>query len=77
MEILKEFDDLPAMPTTNIPNWNSLEIRGLVGEPSTLDLATLSSLPQSIVIQDFQCNDGWICRDQKWEGVAVRSFLEK
>ena len=67
MEQLKEFAELPVMPATNIPNWSLLEVSGLENKPLELNLAILSRLPQSVITLDFQCNDGWICRDQQWE----------
>ena len=76
MEQLKEFAELPVMPATNIPNWSLLEVSGLENKPLELNLAILSRLPQSVATLDFQCNNGWICRDQKWEGVTVKSLLE-
>ena len=75
-EQLKDFADLPVTPATNIPNWSLWEVSELGNEPLELNLAILSRLPQSVITLDFQCNDGWICRDQQWEGVTVKSLLE-
>ena len=77
MELLEGFVDLSVMPATDVPNWSLLKVSGLSGNPLELDLATLLSLPQSTLTQGFLCNDGWVCRNQKWEGVTVKSLLEK
>ena len=66
---------LPVMPVQNQPSWDSLQINGVVEKYLELKLEDLSKLSQSTVTADFECHDGWVAVDQKWEGVSVKALL--
>jgi DMSO/TMAO reductase YedYZ molybdopterin-dependent catalytic subunit len=51
-----------------------IEVRGAVGEPRTIPLADLGSLPGRDLTADFHCVAGWSALDLRWEGVPFGTF---
>jgi DMSO/TMAO reductase YedYZ molybdopterin-dependent catalytic subunit len=53
-----------------------LRIDGLVDRPKTYTLADLRALPQTRVVHDVLCTDGWRVEDTPFEGVALSDLLD-
>ena len=62
------------LPKFDPSTWR-LQVGGLVGEPQTLDYATLRSLPRVEQISTFHCVTGWTVKDVHWAGVRVSDVL--
>ena len=54
-----------------------LTVSGLVDHPATYSLADLRALPQTSLVQDFQCVTGWRVPQVHWAGVRLSVLLEK
>ena len=54
-----------------------LNVSGLVGHPAAYSLSDLKALPQTSLIQDFQCVTGWSVPAVHWVGVQLSVLLEK
>lgn len=55
--------------------WRQLRVEGLVARPLALDWDGLKALAQGELVDDFRCVDGWVVRDQRWEGVPLAALL--
>ncbi len=53
-----------------------LNISGLVGHPATYSVQDLKALPQTSLIQDFQCVTGWQVPAVHWVGVQLSVLLD-
>jgi DMSO/TMAO reductase YedYZ molybdopterin-dependent catalytic subunit len=54
-----------------------LEIDGLVKRPAKISYAELTSvLPQTHMVRNFQCVDGWRVENVAWSGVALPDLLD-
>ncbi|MEV6770337.1 molybdopterin-dependent oxidoreductase [Nocardia sp. NPDC051030] len=53
-----------------------LKIDGLVDRPRTYTLADLRALPQTRVVHDVQCTDGWRVERVPFEGVKLSDLLD-
>ncbi|WP_051179231.1 molybdopterin-dependent oxidoreductase [Nocardia concava] len=53
-----------------------LTIDGLVDRPRTYTLADLRALPQSRIIHDVRCTDGWRVEKVPFEGVRLSDLLD-
>jgi DMSO/TMAO reductase YedYZ molybdopterin-dependent catalytic subunit len=54
-----------------------LTIGGLVGAPFSLTFADLTALPQTTVVRDFYCVEGWGVTSVEWKGVLVRELMQR
>ena len=54
-----------------------LNVSGLVDHPATYSISDLKALPQTSLIQDFQCVTGWHVPGVHWAGVRLSVLLEK
>jgi DMSO/TMAO reductase YedYZ molybdopterin-dependent catalytic subunit len=54
-----------------------LNVSGLVDHPATYSLSDLKALPQTSLIQDFQCVTGWHVPAVHWAGVRLSVLLER
>jgi DMSO/TMAO reductase YedYZ molybdopterin-dependent catalytic subunit len=54
-----------------------LNVSGLVDHPATYSMSDLKALPQTSLIQDFQCVTGWHVPGVHWAGVRLSVLLEK
>lgn len=54
-----------------------LTVGGLVGAPVTLTFADLIALPQTTVVRDFYCVEGWGVTDVEWKGVLVSELAQR
>jgi DMSO/TMAO reductase YedYZ molybdopterin-dependent catalytic subunit len=54
-----------------------LNVSGLVGQPASYSIPDLKALPQTSLIQDFQCVTGWHVPAVHWAGVQLSVLLEK
>lgn len=73
LELLTE---LPVFPTPDSISWSGLRVDGLVKMPATFTLKDFEFLPLVEVVEDFQCEEGWVAANQRWEGVSVANFFE-
>ncbi len=53
-----------------------LNVSGLVGHPATYSVPDLKALPQTSLIQDFQCVTGWHVPAVHWAGVQLSVLLD-
>ncbi|THA76147.1 oxidoreductase [Streptomyces sp. A0642] len=53
-----------------------LKIGGLVDRPTSFTLADLSALPQTRVVHDVLCTDGWRVEKTPFEGVKLADLLD-
>ncbi|WP_433560485.1 molybdopterin-dependent oxidoreductase [Nocardia sp. CA-151230] len=53
-----------------------LKIDGLVDRPRTYTLADLRALPQTRVVHDVQCTDGWRVEKVPFDGVRLSDLLD-
>ena len=78
---MKELLELPNFPTTHMPPFDRLTWRltvdGLVSTPLNLTYDELLELPGVSQVSPFACVEGWKVSDNRWEGIAVRTLLDK
>jgi DMSO/TMAO reductase YedYZ molybdopterin-dependent catalytic subunit len=67
---------LPVFPSGGGEGWRNLCVGGLVRYPLTFSQRDLERLPKAKLTQDFQCEEGWVVPDQRWEGPRVADLLE-
>lgn len=67
--------DLGHQPLIPLDQW-SLDIRGAVERPLSLDWAAFQSLPQSAIGADIHCVTAWSLLDSRWEGVTARQLID-
>lgn len=53
-----------------------LRIGGLVDRPATYTLDQLRALPQTRIVHDVQCTDGWRVKQTPFEGVRLADLLD-
>ncbi|GGJ58854.1 molybdopterin-dependent oxidoreductase [Streptomyces brasiliensis] len=53
-----------------------LQVGGLVDQPKTYTLPELRAMPQTRVIHDVVCTDGWRVERTPWEGVKLADILD-
>ena len=63
------------MPHKDETNY-ALTIGGLVDKPKTYTLDQLRAMPQTRVVGDAVCTDGWRVDDTPWEGVKLADILD-
>jgi DMSO/TMAO reductase YedYZ molybdopterin-dependent catalytic subunit len=63
-----------SVPRKDATNYQ-LSIDGLVDRPATFTLDELRALPQSRVVHDVTCTDGWSVPDTPFEGVKLSALL--
>src|SRR4051812_6653498 len=54
----------------------TLRITGLVKKPMTVRLAELRAMPQTRVVNDVQCTDGWRVPQTPFAGVKLSDLLD-
>ncbi len=54
----------------------ALTVGGLVDKPKTYTLADLRAMPQTRVVADVVCTDGWRVDDTPFEGVKLADILD-
>ncbi|MET8331628.1 molybdopterin-dependent oxidoreductase [Streptomyces sp. NPDC005181] len=64
-----------SVPRKDATNYE-LRIDGLVDRPKTYTLADLRALPQTRVVHDVLCTDGWRVEDTPFEGVKLSHILD-
>lgn len=67
--------DLGHQPMIPLDQW-SLDIKGAVTRPLSLNWQTFMALPQSRVSADIHCVTAWSMLDNIWEGVTARHLIE-
>lgn len=63
-------------PAFDASAWR-LSIDGLVGTPLTLSLADFLALPQTTLVRDFYCVEGWGVNGVEWVGVTVKELMQR
>ncbi|MBU3868181.1 molybdopterin-dependent oxidoreductase [Streptomyces sp. 4503] len=69
------FSVVGSVPHKNETNY-ALKIGGLVDRPKTYTLPELRALPQTRVVRDVLCTDGWRVDDTPFEGVKLGALLD-
>lgn len=64
------------VPTADASDW-TLEVSGLVENPSTLTYEELKALGPVDVTADMHCVTGWSTLDNVWTGVPFRALAER
>jgi DMSO/TMAO reductase YedYZ molybdopterin-dependent catalytic subunit len=64
-----------SVPTKDETDY-TLRIDGLVHQPRTYSLAELRALPQTRVVHDVQCTDGWRVEKVPFDGVRLSDLLD-
>ncbi|GGM21303.1 hypothetical protein GCM10010129_76960 [Streptomyces fumigatiscleroticus] len=64
-----------SVPRKNETNY-ALTVGGLVEKPKTYTLADLRAMPQTRVVADVLCTDGWRVDDTPFEGVKLADILD-
>ncbi|GGT31394.1 molybdopterin-dependent oxidoreductase [Streptomyces chromofuscus] len=64
-----------SVPRKDETNY-ALTVGGLVDEPKTYTLADLRAMPQTRVVADVLCTDGWRVDDTPFEGVKLADILD-
>jgi DMSO/TMAO reductase YedYZ molybdopterin-dependent catalytic subunit len=67
--------DLGHQPLVSLDQW-SLDIKGAVARPLSLDWASFKALQQSKIAADIHCVTAWSMLDNTWEGVSARQLIE-
>lgn len=65
-----------SIPRFYPKNW-SLTVDGEVEKPLLLKWNDVLSLPTVVIVSDFHCVEGWSVLDNKWEGVAFKTIVER
>jgi len=63
-------------PLSDTNTWR-LTIDGLVGAPLTLSFADFLALPQTTLVRDFYCVEGWGVNGVEWVGVTVKELMQR
>lgn len=63
-------------PDFDPASWR-LAIGGLVNAPFALTFSEFTALPQTTVVRDFYCVEGWGVTDVEWKGVLVKELAER
>ncbi|MBI4288490.1 MAG: molybdopterin-dependent oxidoreductase [Chloroflexi bacterium] len=78
---MKELLELPKFPTAHMPAFDRvawrLTVDGLVSNPLSLTHDDVLALPRIDQVSSFSCVEGWRVSDNRWEGVAVSTLLER
>jgi DMSO/TMAO reductase YedYZ molybdopterin-dependent catalytic subunit len=64
------------VPSFDPATWD-FRVGGLVEHPFTLSWTEFTALPRAEVTSDFHCVTRWSTFDNRWEGVPVRTLLER
>ncbi|MEQ8321502.1 MAG: sulfite oxidase-like oxidoreductase [Rhodospirillales bacterium] len=67
--------DLGHQPLIPLDQW-SLDIKGAVARPLSLDWQAFKALPQARISADIHCVTAWSMLDNIWEGVSARHLIE-
>jgi sulfoxide reductase catalytic subunit YedY len=66
---------------TDIPRFKkdawSFSIKGLVDQPVALDWEAFTKLQRTVQVSDFHCVTGWSVYHVTWEGITLKSLLER
>jgi DMSO/TMAO reductase YedYZ molybdopterin-dependent catalytic subunit len=65
-----------AVPRFDPESWN-FKVWGEVENPLTLTWQEFNDLPKTRLIMDIHCVTRWSKFDTQWEGVAVRTLIDK
>lgn len=65
-----------SVPPFEEESWD-LRLFGSVEHPLSLSYAELKALPNVKVGADMHCVTGWSTLDNEWEGVAIRTLVER
>jgi DMSO/TMAO reductase YedYZ molybdopterin-dependent catalytic subunit len=64
-----------SVPTPSATSYR-LTVSGLVGRRASYTLQDLQAMPQTSLVQDFQCVTGWRVLDVPWSGVELSRLLD-
>ncbi|MDX3076167.1 molybdopterin-dependent oxidoreductase [Streptomyces sp. NPDC088354] len=64
-----------SVPRKDATNYR-LRVNGLVDRPGTYTLDELRALPQTRIVHDVQCTDGWRVADTPFTGVRLSELLD-
>jgi methionine sulfoxide reductase catalytic subunit len=63
-------------PAFDPATWR-LTVDGLVGTPLTFTFSQFTDLPQTKLVRDFYCVEGWGVKGVEWKGVAVKELMQR
>ncbi len=64
-----------SVPTPSATSYR-LDVSGLVARRASYTLGDLQAMPQTSLVQDFQCVTGWRVLQVPWSGVELTRLLE-
>lgn len=77
----KAIDKIPSLHIGAVPKFDpqewKLTIDGEVEKLLVLNWNDVLALPKTVQVADFHCVEGWSVLDNKWEGVAFQTIIEK
>jgi DMSO/TMAO reductase YedYZ molybdopterin-dependent catalytic subunit len=65
-----------SVPSVDLATWD-FRVWGEVDAPFTLTWPELQSLPRTVLTADIHCVTRWSKLDTHWEGVSIRTILER
>lgn len=76
-ETRRTLEQLPEHPTPDIdPEAHVLQVDGRVLSPHAYGVTELRALADAVHVEDFDCLEGWVVPDQRWEGVPLATVLD-
>ena len=72
-ELLDELPEHAARPGRNDER---VQLVTLSGEARAVSLDDFECLPQTLLTEDFSCEEGWLVPRQTWRGVLVGDLLD-
>ncbi len=64
-----------SVPTPTATSYR-LNVSGLVSRPASYTVQDLAAMPQTSLVQDFQCVTGWRVLEVPWVGVRLSRLLD-
>lgn len=71
-----QLESLPVHETGSATDWQVLSLTGLVERSLVPGARALDKPPHTSRTADFECEESWVARDQRWKGPSVASLLE-
>jgi DMSO/TMAO reductase YedYZ molybdopterin-dependent catalytic subunit len=71
----RRLEELPEHPAPAVEPEGLIRLAGLVEPPRVLAPADLARMPQTMLTEDFACEEGWTVAGQTWTGVLVGDIL--
>jgi DMSO/TMAO reductase YedYZ molybdopterin-dependent catalytic subunit len=74
-DVFRYYSVAGSVPTPSATSYR-LTVSGLVARRASYTLQDLQGMPQTSLVQDFQCVTGWRVLDVPWSGVQLSRLLD-